>query len=868
MTANEIRIAFLDFFNAKQHQIVKSAPMVLKNDPSLMFTNAGMNQFKDFFLGNEESKYKRITDAQKCLRVSGKHNDLEEVGIDTYHHTMFEMLGNWSIGDYFKKEAIEWAWELLVDVLKLDKNRLYVTYFGGDKSDALDVDTEAMNLWKSLLDENRILPGSKKDNFWEMGESGPCGPCSEIHVDMRSDEERSKIDGAELVNMDHPQVIEIWNLVFIQFKRLVSGKLELLPRRHIDTGMGFERLVRVIQQKQSNYDTDVFMPLINKIEALSSKKYGENEKIDISIRVIADHVRAVAFAIADGQLPSNVKAGYVIRRILRRAIRYGYSFLNFRMPFICELLPVLVKQMGVQFPELKKQENLIVKVIREEENSFLRTLENGILRFDQYVNSDKCQNKVQGQFAFELYDTFGFPIDLTQLLAREKNLEVDIKEFTKYLEKQKARSRKDAIVSTGDWIDLIPEMNTEFTGYDSITEDIKIIKYRKTEYKGKERYQLVFDKTPFYAESGGQVGDTGIISNEKEEIQILNTIKELNLSIHITDKLPSEPKLLFHAKVNESRISSMRNHSATHLLHSALRKVLGSHVEQKGSFVHPDYLRFDFAHFQKLSEEEVLKVEQEVNLHIRQNIALDEYRNKNYDEALKMGALALFGEKYGDKVRVIKYGDSVELCGGTHVAATGMIGFFKIISETAIAAGVRRIEAISGEKAEHYIQNISTQFSDLKQIFKGKDVLSSVENILEKNTALQKEIDQFRKDQLKNIAPKLLEEAKELNNVLFVSKVLDVPAADLKDIAFALRALSDKLVALLVSIQGEKVGLTLFISDKLLKEKSWNAGQMIREIAKAINGGGGGQPFLASAGGTNKNGVEEAVEICKKLIGA
>ncbi|MBN2729895.1 MAG: alanine--tRNA ligase [Bacteroidales bacterium] len=867
MTANQIRQAFIEFFASKQHEIVESAPMVLKNDPTLMFTNAGMNQFKDYFLGNSVPKNKRIADTQKCLRVSGKHNDLEEVGIDTYHHTMFEMLGNWSIGDYFKKEAIDWGWEFLTDVLKIDKERLYVTYFGGDESDKMTADTEAADIWKQFVAEERILPGSKKDNFWEMGDTGPCGPCSEIHIDMRSDEERKSMDGAQLVNADHPQVIEIWNLVFIQFNRLSSGELQPLPEKHVDTGMGFERLVRVIQKKTSNYDTDVFMPLIHELEKMAGKNYGKEEKLDISFRVIADHVRAVAFAIADGQLPANAKAGYVIRRILRRAIRYGYSFLDFREPFIYKLVPVLSSQMGEQFPELKKQQGLIEKVIQEEENSFLRTLENGIHKFEQHAGSLKNKT-IDGAFTFELYDTFGFPIDLTQLLAREKDLEVDFDGFTKHLNEQKQRSKKDAVVSTGDWTELLPSVESEFIGYDNLSGEVRIAKYRKVEQKGKEFYQLVFDTTPFYAESGGQVGDTGYIEANGEKISIENTLKELNLSIHIVKKLPSDLKASFTAFVNEkNRISTMRNHSATHLLHEALREVLGTHVEQKGSLVNPDYLRFDFAHFEKLSAEEIAKVEHLVNSRIREDFLLEEHRDMPIAEAQNMGAMALFGEKYGDSVRVIKFGSSVELCGGCHVKSSGTIGFFKIISESAIAAGIRRIEAITGVKAEEYIQKVSSQYQALQLMFKGKEPLESVEALVEKNNALQKEIEQLKKSMLKDIAPELIKKAEDLSGIKFIAETLDVDGGDLKDIAFGLRNLGNSIVAMLFSIQGEKVALTLFISDNLVKEKGWNAGQMIREVAKAIQGGGGGQPFLASAGGTNKDGIDEAVMICRGLIG-
>lgn len=866
MNSNEIRKQFLDFFASKSHTIVQSAPMVLKNDPTLMFTNAGMNQFKDYFLNNETPKNRRVANSQKCLRVSGKHNDLDEVGIDTYHHTMFEMLGNWSFGDYFKKEAIEWGWELLTDVFKLNKDRLYVTYFGGDEADNMPPDAEARDLWKTFIDEKRILSGSKKDNFWEMGETGPCGPCSEIHVDLRPDEERKNIDGATLVNHDHPQVIEIWNLVFIQFNRNSSGKLEQLPSKHVDTGMGFERLVRVIQGKSSNYDTDVFAPLISEISSVSGFKYGENEKTDIAMRVISDHIRAVSFAIADGQLPSNAKAGYVIRRILRRAVRYGYSFLNFNAPFMYKLVDILEKQMGKQFPELSKNKDLITNVVREEEASFLRTLETGVNIFENHIS--KLNNKeISGEFAFELYDTYGFPIDLTILMAKERNLNVNIKDFNVLLDEQKNRSRKDAATSAGDWVEIIPNVVTEFVGYDSNSCKCQITRYRKVEHKGKTIFQIVLDKTPFYAESGGQVGDTGWLKSDSETIEITNTIKENNLIIHLSNSIPEDINASFSAEINLSnRENIMRNHSATHLLHEALRFVLGNHVEQKGSLVSQEYLRFDFSHFQKLSNDELIKVEQFVNSKIRENIKLIEHRNINYNEALKMGAMALFGEKYGDSVRVINFGNSTELCGGTHVPATGMIGFFKIISESAIAAGIRRIEAVTGVHAENFIEKIDQQMRMLKDIFKGKDPILAVNDLNEKISTLQKENDSLKKEKIMSIAPSLASEATELNGFKFIAKILDLQTSDLKDIAFGLKNMNENIVAVIASENGEKAGITLFISEKLAKEKNWNAGQIIKEIAKPINGSGGGQNFLASAGGTNKNGLSEALEIAKNYF--
>ncbi|NLL28427.1 MAG: alanine--tRNA ligase [Bacteroidales bacterium] len=866
MNSNEIRKRFLDFFASKSHTIVQSAPMVLKNDPTLMFTNAGMNQFKDYFLNNETPKNKRIANSQKCLRVSGKHNDLDEVGIDTYHHTMFEMLGNWSFGDYFKKEAIEWGWELLTDVFKLNKDRLYVTYFGGDEADNMPPDAEARDLWKTFIDEKRIISGSKKDNFWEMGETGPCGPCSEIHIDLRPDEERKNIDGATLVNADHPQVIEIWNLVFIQFNRNSSGKLEQLPSKHVDTGMGFERLVRVIQGKSSNYDTDVFAPLISEISSVSGLKYGENEKTDIAMRVISDHIRAVSFAIADGQLPSNTKAGYVIRRILRRAVRYGYSFLNFNAPFMYKLVDILEKQMGKQFPELSKNKDLIINVVREEEASFLRTLETGVNIFENHIS--KLNNKeISGEFAFELYDTYGFPIDLTILMAKERNLNVNIKDFNALLDEQKNRSRKDAATSAGDWVEIIPNVVTEFVGYDSNSSNCRITRYRTVEHKGKTIFQIILDKTPFYAESGGQVGDTGWLKSDSETIDITNTIKENNLIIHLSNSIPEDINAIFSAEINLSnRENIMRNHSATHLLHEALRFVLGNHVEQKGSLVSQEYLRFDFSHFQKLNNDELIKVEQFVNSKIRENIKLIEHRNINYNEALKMGAMALFGEKYGDSVRVINFGNSTELCGGTHVPATGMIGFFKIISESAIAAGIRRIEAVTGVHAENFIEKIDQQMRMLKDIFKGKDPVLAVNDLNEKISALQKENDSLKKEKIMSIAPNLASEAIDLNGFKFIAKILDLPTSDLKNIAFGLKNMNENIVAVIASENGEKAGITLFISEKLAKEKNWNAGQIIKEIAKPINGSGGGQNFLASAGGTNKNGLSEALEIAKNYF--
>jgi alanyl-tRNA synthetase len=867
MTSTEIRQTFLDFFKSKQHEIVSSAPMVVKNDPTLMFTNAGMNQFKDIFLGNSPVKFPRIADTQKCLRVSGKHNDLEEVGHDTYHHTMFEMLGNWSFGDYFKEEAIAWAWELLTDVYKIDKNRLYVTIFGGDATDKMDEDREAYEIWKKYISEDRILRGSKKDNFWEMGDTGPCGPCSEIHVDIRHDEERLKVPGHELVNNDHPQVIEIWNNVFIQFNRQANGSLVQLPAKHVDTGMGFERLCMVLQGKQSNYDTDVFTPIIGKIAELSGIPYGTDTKSDIAMRVMADHLRAVSFAIADGQLPSNVKAGYVIRRILRRAVRYGYSFLNIREPFIHKLIPVLEQQMGAFFPELTSQLTLIQRVISEEELSFLRTLSVGIQKFHQYVsieNSDKC---IKGDFAFEMYDTYGFPIDLTQLMSREINWAVDMEGFSLRLEEQKNRSRQDATVATDDWVELIPSDKTNFLGYDQLEAEIEICKYRKVVAKGKEIYQLVFNQTPFYAESGGQVGDSGFIESESEKLEILDTRKENNLVVHITEQPPANPTAVFMARVSkEKRIQTANNHSATHLLHYALRSILGSHVEQKGSFVGPDYLRFDFSHFQKLGKEEIQKVEQMVNRMIRENAQLDEHRSVTMKEAQQMGALAFFGEKYGDQVRVIKFGPSVELCGGTHVSATGQIGSFRISSESAIAAGIRRIEAITAEKVEEYVAEQDQLIEQVKTLVKSPDPVKAVQQLIEQNTDLRKQLDAMNAEKALRVKDQLIKSVIKIGDCSFISATSDLDPGSIKDLAFSMREAVDNLFLVIGNHSDGKAGLTVMIADYLVTEKGLNAGQIVRELAKNIQGGGGGQANFATAGGKDPSGLEAAMKQARKLV--
>ncbi len=869
ITSNEIRQKFLDFFVSKGHTIVPSAPMVIKNDPTLMFTNAGMNQFKDIFLGNSKAKDARVANTQKCLRVSGKHNDLEEVGVDTYHHTMFEMLGNWSFGDYFKKEAIEWAWELLTEVYGLDKERLYITVFGGDEEDSLPEDTEAKNFWKSHINEDRILPFSKKDNFWEMGSTGPCGPCSEIHIDIRSDEERKKVDGRTLVNQDHPQVIEIWNLVFIQFNRMANGKLVNLPQQHVDTGMGLERLCVALQGKSSNYDTDVFQPMITKLAEMSGTQYGKDEKTDIALRVVSDHVRAIAFAIADGQLPSNNKAGYVIRRILRRAVRYGYSFLNLSDPFIHSLVPVLVEKLGGHFPEIKAQEDLIGKVIKEEEESFLRTLETGIKRFNDYLDQNDYKT-IDGRFAFELYDTFGFPIDLTGLLTREKGLEVDLPAFETALQEQKQRSKADAAIDKDDWIVLTLDDKEEFIGYDYLSAEVNITRYRKINTKGKDFYQLVFNVTPFYAESGGQVGDTGVLESGEDTIYIIDTKKENDLIIHMTEKLPENLQQTFTAKVNiNKRNSTANNHSATHLLHAALREVLGTHVEQKGSLVNAEHLRFDFSHFAKVTGEELAKIEKTVNTKIRKNIQLEENRNVPYNKALEMGAIALFGEKYGDIVRVIVFDPefSVELCGGTHVKATGQIGFLKITSESSIAAGIRRIEAITGEKAEDYVNEKVNALAEVGELIKNpKNPLKGVKQVLDENAKLSKQIENLQALQVGIAKRELADKIEEQNGIKFLSAKVDLNPEQVKNLCFQLKGELDNLFLVLGSSTDNKPNIQLCISDNLVNDKGLNAGKIIRELAKEIKGGGGGQAFYASAGGSDSSGLSRALDKAKDFI--
>lgn len=864
-TSKEIRKNFLDFFTEKKHQIVDSAPMVVKGDPTLMFTNAGMNQFKDLFLGNEPVKYNRIADTQKCLRVSGKHNDLEEVGLDTYHHTMFEMLGNWSFGDYFKKDAIDWAWEFLVEKMGVSAERIYATVFEGSTDDKLKRDDEAAGYWEKYLPAERILNGSKKDNFWEMGESGPCGPCSEIHVDLRPQEEIDKLSGAELVNNDHPQVIEIWNLVFIQFNRKANGSLEDLPDKHVDTGMGFERLCMILQGVTSNYDTDVFQNIIAEIGKLSNIEYGKNEKTDIAMRVIADHLRAVAFAIADGQLPSNNKAGYVIRRILRRAVRYGYTFLGFKNAFIYKLVDALKDTMGDAFAELISQQNLIEKVIKEEEESFLRTLSTGIKLLDEIILKAKKENlnEIQGKDAFVLYDTFGFPLDLTELIGRENGMGVDENSFKMEMEIQKNRSRNAAQQETDDWVEIRKIEQTEFLGYDNLEAEIRIARYRKVTQKKKTFYQLVFDRTPFYGESGGQVGDTGYIESDGIKTPVTDTQKENNLTVHLVDKLPENPDDFFKAVVsNVRRGQIVNNHTATHLLHAALREVLGTHVEQKGSLVNADHLRFDFSHFQKLTDEEIEKVEEIVNAKIRLNSALEENRSVPIEDAKKLGAMMLFGEKYGDAVRVIKFGESVELCGGCHVNATGQIGMLKIVSEGAIAAGVRRIEAITAARAEKFVNDQIKTLKSIKETVKGsKDIYGSVMSLLQENSELSKQLENFQRESLKilkaNLKSKVLVERGV--NIIADKISVDNPAM-VKDLAFQLKGEVENLFLILGAEVNGKPNLTIMISDNLVSEKGLNAGQIVREAGREIKGGGGGQPFYATAGGKDIAGLQNAID--------
>ncbi len=871
MNSREIRQAFLDFFESKQHKIVPSAPMVVQNDPTLMFINSGMAPFKDIFLGNSPIKYPRIADTQKCLRVSGKHNDLEEVGIDTYHHTMFEMLGNWSFGDYFKHEAINWSWELLTEVYKLDKDRLYVTVFEGDEKEGIPASTIAYNEWKKLVPEHRILMGNKKDNFWEMGDTGPCGPCSEIHMDCRTDEERKLVDGATLVNKDHPQVIEIWNNVFMQYSRMKDGSLQPLPQKHVDTGMGFERLVRVVQNKQSNYDTDVFQPLIQFIAKSCGIAYGKDEKTDIAMRVMSDHIRAIAFCIGDGQLPSNVKAGYVIRRILRRAVRYAYTFLDIKEPFLYKLVDILAKQFDGVFTEIVDQKDFVKKVIMEEEASFLRTLASGIQRFEKYQVQN---NIVDGTFAFELFDTFGFPIDLTQLMASEKGWKVDIDAFNKALAEQKQRSRAATVVDTDDWVILQNSEDVEFVGYDELEAESEILKYRKVTAKGKELYQLVLNVTPFYAESGGQVGDRGTLVNTNDlddKVYIIDTKKENNQTIHICEKLPKNLNATFIASVNTTKRSlTTKNHSATHLMHAALKQVLGVHVNQKGSLVNEEHLRFDFSHFAKMSDEEISKVEKIVNEKIAEQISLKEQRNVPYQEALNSGVTALFGEKYGDFVRVITFEDSFskELCGGTHVKNTSEIGLFKISSESAVSAGVRRIEAITSTKALNFLNEQADLLASIKAILKNPvDVQKSIELLIEDHSKSKKLVDKFLQEKAGSLKEELRAKITQINGVNYLAQFVDISNVDLiKNILFELKQeVSNSFFLLAADIEG-KPHLALMISDDLVESKKLNASNIIRELGKEIQGGGGGQAFFATAGGKYSAGIPLALDKSKQFI--
>lgn len=870
LTAKEIRESFKQFFASKEHQIVPSAPMVVKGDPTLMFTNAGMNQFKDIILGNVPRKYPRVADSQKCLRVSGKHNDLEEVGHDTYHHTMFEMLGNWSFGDYFKKEAINWAWEYLVEVLKLNPERLYATVFEGSPAEGLDRDNEAAGYWEQYLPKDHILNGNKHDNFWEMGDTGPCGPCSEIHIDLRSDEERAAVSGADMVNKDHPQVIEIWNLVFMQFNRKADGSLEPLPAKVIDTGMGFERLCMALQGKTSNYDTDVFQPIIKVIAGMAGTTYGTDKQQDIAMRVIADHIRTIAFAITDGQLPSNAKAGYVIRRILRRAVRYGYTFLDRKEAFMYKLLPVLIETMGDAYPELIAQKTLIEKVIKEEEESFLRTLETGIRLLDKKMEETKAAGKtvLNGVDAFTLYDTYGFPLDLTELILRENGMEADIEEFNKAMQKQKERARNAAAIETGDWITL-KEGECKFVGYDLFECEAEILRYRQIKQKNKVLYQIVLDQTPFYAEMGGQVGDTGWLIADDEKIDVIDTKRENNLPVHLVTKLPKDVTATFTAKINvKKRIQCECNHSATHLLHEALREVLGTHVEQKGSYVSPDSLRFDFSHFQKVTDEEIRKVEILVGEKIRANFPLEEHRNMPIAEAKALGAMALFGEKYGDEVRVVKYGSSVELCGGTHIPATGMIGSLHVIGESSIAAGVRRIEAVTAEGAEQFVYAQQDLIRELRALMNHMPNLAqAMKKSIEENAEMKKQIEDYIREKSMRLKEEIVAKASESNGIKVMQFVGKVNADAMKNVAFQIKAeTTDSFVFVAGIIDDNKCTLMLMLSDDLVKE-GLHAGKIVKEAAKHIQGGGGGQPHFATAGGKNMEGLSIAVGAVKEAVG-
>lgn len=863
LTAKEIRESFKTFFQSKGHQIVPSAPMVIKDDPTLMFTNAGMNQFKDIILGNAPAKYRRVADSQKCLRVSGKHNDLEEVGLDTYHHTMFEMLGNWSFGDYFKKEAIDWAWEYLVDVLHLDPNRLYATVFEGYAPEGLERDNEAASYWEKHLPKEHIINGNRHDNFWEMGDTGPCGPCSEIHIDLRSDSERADVDGLTLVNQSHPQVIEIWNLVFMQYNRKADGSLEALPAKVIDTGMGFERLCMALQGKTSNYDTDVFQPIITVIGNMCGKKYGENRQDDVAMRVIADHIRTIAFSITDGQLPSNAKAGYVIRRILRRAVRYGYTFLGQRQAFLYRLVDILIETMGSAYPELVSQKSLIEKVIKEEEEAFLRTLETGIRLLDKVMNDTKAAGKemISGKEAFTLYDTYGFPLDLTELILKENGLTVDTQEFNVQMQQQKERARNAAAVETGDWV-VLKEGEPQFVGYDFTECDTEILRYRKIKQKNKELYQIVLSQTPFYAEMGGQVGDSGTLTADGDTIVILQTKRENNLAVHLSEQLPKDVTATFHAVINkENRLATSCNHTATHLLHEALREVLGTHVEQKGSYVSPESLRFDFSHFQKVTQEELRQVERIANQKVREAIALDEHRCVPIAEAKAMGAMALFGEKYGEEVRVIRYGSSVELCGGTHVANTGNIGMIRIVSESSTAAGIRRIEAITGRKVEESMYLIQDTLHEIGTLFNNApNLMQTIRKAIEENADLKKQAEAYIKEKAISLKNHLIEKAENINGVKVI-RLLSPAAPDMvKDLAFMLRGeLTEHFVFAAATTHQGKPMLTIMLSDDMVKEGK-NASAIVREAAKLIQGGGGGQPHFAQAGGKNENQLPIALD--------
>ena len=870
MTISEIRKRFYKYFEEKGHVIVPSAPMVVKDDPTLMFINAGMNQFKDYFLGNEIPKNRRVANSQKCLRVSGKHNDLEEVGVDTYHHTMFEMLGNWSFGDYFKDQAIDWAWDLLTEVYKLPEDRLYVTVFEGDVSDNLIIDQESIEIWKKHVSEERIIPASKKDNFWEMGEIGPCGPCTEIHIDLRSDEERNKIDGKSLVNKDHPQVIEIWNIVFIQFNRNSDKSLVNLPETHVDTGMGIERLAMALQSKTSNYDTDLFQCLIQKIEEISGIPYGKEETTDIALRVISDHIRAIAFSISDGQLPSNNGAGYVIRRILRRALKYAYQNLNIKTPFLGVLVSVLAKEMGDAYPELIQQQKLISKVIEEEEISFYRTLEHGIKRLEQIIEDSKKaeQQKLEGRAVFELYDTYGFPVDLTSLLAKENQMDIDLEGFNAHLQDQKNRSRNAGTIETDDWVQLGKDSISEFIGYDQIEAQISIVKYRKVVQKGKTIFQLVFDKTPFYPEGGGQVGDSGWIQSGENKTSIFDTKKENNLIVHFVSELPQTLDAQFNASINiEKRLNTARNHSATHLLHYALRSVLGTHVEQKGSLVNSKQLRFDFSHFSKVTDDQLNEIESIVISTIEKNIELNEKRNIPIAEAKTMGAMALFGEKYGESVRVIQFENSVELCGGIHINSTTDIGLFKITSESAVAAGIRRIEAISGESAQQYFRDRTATLESISSMLKKpKNIEKSVIDLIDQNSELTKQIELLNKEKAALVKKELKQKIIEINGLNFLGEKVNLNTASIKDVLFQLKGEQKNFVGILANAELNKCGLSLILSENLIEDKNLNASKIIKEISHHIRGGGGGQAFFATAGGKDQNGIATAIEELKAML--